>query len=312
MKGDKSVTMKKRLALVLIICAALMLTACADKAQRGEQLVTEGYDYLAGANGKERDIHKALEKFEQADSLGNLDGSFFAGWVYDTELIEGKENDFTKAREYYEKCPEDNLAANICLGFIYLNGQDIEADETKAEEYFVKAAKKVKAGEYDVEKYSYKTPYLVGALYEFGYAIEQDYTKAKDLYELAADAGNPYAMSYLGEIYLRGYGVDPDYAKALEWFEKGATLDNEIAYAFLGSMYQYGDGVDQDYDKAMEYYTKAVDFGSGDAMADIGFMYENGIGVEKDEAKALEWYKKSVDLGYDIAQERYDALKQGE
>jgi hypothetical protein len=60
-------------------------------------------------------------------------------------------------------------------------------------------------------------------------ATSQDYAKARDWYEKAADGGNPDAMFKLGVIYQNGQGVALDYAKAREWYEKAAAKDNADA-----------------------------------------------------------------------------------
>ena len=52
--------------------------------------------------------------------------------------------------------------------------------------------------------------------------MTQDYAKAREWYEKAADKGDAIAMTDLGELYDNGQGVAQDYAKAREWYEKAA------------------------------------------------------------------------------------------
>jgi uncharacterized protein YdaT len=125
-------------------------------------------------------------------------------------------------------------------------------------------------------------------------ATSQDYAKARDWYEKAADGGNPDAMFKLGVIYQNGQGVALDYAKAREWYEKAADRGNADAMANLGWLYANGRGVPQDYAKAREWYEKAADNGNAPAMVSLGLLYENGKGVPQDYAKAREWYEKAA------------------
>jgi TPR repeat protein len=52
--------------------------------------------------------------------------------------------------------------------------------------------------------------------------VAQDYAKAREWYEKAADKGEAYAMTNLGRLYSNGHGVAQDYARTREWFEKAA------------------------------------------------------------------------------------------
>lgn len=78
-----------------------------------------------------------------------------------------------------------------------------------------------------------------------------------------AQAGDPEAMTIVGEIYERGLDGAPDYATAATW------------------------------------YQKAVDKGYSRAMFSLGSLYEQGLGVEEDKLKALNLYRQSWGLPED-------------
>ena len=73
---------------------------------------------------------------------------------------------------------------------------------------------------------------------------------------------NAFAMYDLGLLYKNGWGVAQDYSKACEWFQKAADANNTDAMSNLGSLYQNGWGVARDYRKAREWYQKAADAGN--------------------------------------------------
>ena len=54
---------------------------------------------------------------------------------------------------------------------------------------------------------------LLGVIYEGGYGVPQDFAKAVDWYELAADGGDREAQFALGMMYLEGRGVRADRAQ---------------------------------------------------------------------------------------------------
>ena len=137
----------------------------------------------------------------------------------------------------------------------------------------------------------------LGLLYQNGQGGPQDYVKARELLEEAADKGDANAMTNLGLLYQNGQGVPQDYVKAREWYEKAADKGDANAMTNLGLLYQNGQGVPQGYGKAREWYEKAADKGNAFAMNNLGLLYENGQGVPQDYVEAREWYEKAADKG---------------
>ena len=161
--------------------------------------------------------------------------------------------------------------------------------------------------------------------------MAQDYVKAREWYEKAADKGDASAMVNLGLLYENGQGVAQDYAKAREWYEKAADKDNATPWQPRPALRQRsgrGAGLRQ----AREWYEKAAAKGDAtpwsprralrersgrgaglrqgarvvregrrqgqrDAMSNLGLLYDNGQGVAQDYAKAREWYEKAADKG---------------
>ena len=99
---------------------------------------------------------------------------------------------------------------------------------------------------------------------------------------------SPGDMFNLGLQYEHGQGVRQDYAKAREWYQKAADAGDRSAMNNLGMLYYGGNGVAQDYSKAREYFQKAADAGGIDAMYDLGVLYTKGQGVAQDYAKARQ------------------------
>ena len=112
----------------------------------------------------------------------------------------------------------------------------------------------------------------------------------------------------LGLMYANGEGVKQDYFKAVEWFQKAADQGLAKAQYNLGDMYFYGQGVKQDYIKAVEWWQKAAEQGDAKAQFNLGNMYYNGQGVKQDYIKAVEWYQKAAEQGHAEAQFNLDRL----
>ncbi len=182
-----------------------------------------------------------------------------------------------------------------------------------------------------------------GSMYFDGKSVEQDYGKALEWYQKAAELGNTVAMYTLGYMYEHGLGVEQDYAKAMEWYQKAADggdvhaknhisilyqegleqkdavlleyykkasgLDYVDAAYQLGNMYFTGQGVEQDYGKALKLYRNAAELGRNtNAMTRIGYMYGEGQGVKQDYEKAIEWFQKAADMGNTAAMVNIGAI----
>lgn len=124
-----------------------------------------------------------------------------------------------------------------------------------------------------------------------------DYKYAFEMYSLAAEAGDAYAMNQVGLMHDNGEFVAQDYAKAFEWYLKAAEAGLPVGQSNVGSMYLTGDGVRRDYAEAMRWFRLAADNGYGFAMYALGDMYLAGHGVTKDAEEAAAWYKKASDAG---------------
>jgi TPR repeat protein len=99
--------------------------------------------------------------------------------------------------------------------------------------------------------------------------VAQDYVKAREWYEKAADKGAAAAMHNLAFLYQEGLGVTQDYGKAREWYEKVAAKGDAGAMNNLGWFYYSGQGVTQDYGKAREWYERAAANGDENAKAKL-------------------------------------------
>ena len=137
----------------------------------------------------------------------------------------------------------------------------------------------------------------IGSMYEYGDGVRQDRGKAIEYYQKAADLGDAESCAILGSMYFYGDGMKKDIGKAIEYYEKAGDLGDAESYAFLGSMYYYGGGVERNPAKAAEYYQKAADLGDAPVCYTLGTMYYSGEGVGKDIGKAAECYQKAADQG---------------
>lgn len=142
------------------------------------------------------------------------------------------------------------------------------------------------------------------ALFEQGeqYYDQEEYDKALECYETAANHGVADAMYSLGFCYAYGKGVQQDYNAALYWFHEAVDNGSTKAMYQLGRMYEEGMGVDLDYVQATEYYRKAAHLGHIDAQLMLGNCYATGAGVTPDYDRAISYWTMAADQGSKQAQ----------
>ena len=131
-----------------------------------------------------------------------------------------------------------------------------------------------------------------------------DYQKAREIWQIHADEGNPEAQSWLGSLYANGDGVEVDDANALAWYEKAANQGHAMAQANVGAMYFMGQGVDKDLDKAIQWLTAAADNNDVNGLFNLAVLYAKGEGVEENTEYAAELYQKAAEQGHYPSQSR--------
>ena len=73
----------------------------------------------------------------------------------------------------------------------------------------------------------------LGTCYDFGVGVDEDLTKAFELYEKSALLGFSFGMWSVGNCYKNGSGVAKDISKAKEWYAKSAAQGEKDAQTQL-------------------------------------------------------------------------------
>lgn len=221
----------------------------------------------------------------------------------------------------YEKECLYNMEEKIKAGNIYameewatfyaLNYPQL-VDEEKAKkiiEYYEKA----------IEIGSYRAMLNLGAIYYQGSFVKQDYTKAVELYEMAAESDESeiasIAVTNLGYCHYYGRNIPVNYQKAFSCYLKGALKFNNVnCYFKLGDMYKKGLFVEKDEKFAFDFYKLAHEncYTDNDVYPDIlirlGESYLDGVGVETDPIIALKYLSEAEGYMYEKVYQNKDNL----
>lgn len=205
-----------------------------------------------------------------AADMGVGEAALWVGEIYQGGHVDGvNESEAVRtAMEWWEKAVKLGQPRGWTdIGLLYAHKNipgggalfgDIKEDTDKSLEYLQKADE---AGDT-------KAPRYLAQVYE----AAEDYKNAAVYYKKAADLGDITANYSLGALYEEGKGVDQDYTEAVKWYTAAAQSEKvvpgvaEARYA-LGCLYEKGLGVDQDLETAKTWYQSAADAGNKDAAA---------------------------------------------
>jgi excisionase family DNA binding protein len=88
-------------------------------------------------------------------------------------------------------------------------------------------AEKTETGEYEIDATGLFR--VLGAMYDNGRGVPQDFALAAKWYRRAADEGDPVAQTSLGFMYYSGRGVPQDDVLAHAWFNLAAAQGDATA-----------------------------------------------------------------------------------
>jgi TPR repeat protein len=172
------------------------------------------------------------------------------------------------------------------LGNLYLEGEQVAVNFTKAMHWYKKSADQGYAN----------AMHNIGLLYSKGYGVEVDIGKAIFWYTKSARLGLNNSQNTLADFALDGVVGGRDFPAAIKWFTVSAEQGDSYALRNLAGIYWYNpDFLNQK--KSLELYRKAAYLGDGVSLVRLGVVYSEGVLVEKDLKKAAYYYDLAAQLG---------------
>ncbi|CCQ74074.1 tetratricopeptide repeat protein [Magnetospira sp. QH-2] len=110
---------------------------------------------------------------------------------------------------YEEAARQGHLDAQYQLGHLYETGSGVNQDYNRAAEWYRLAAQLGRHREAE---------FRMGQLHFNGKGVAHDFNKARQWYRKAADRGHPVAQFLLGAMYEEGWGIDEDLITAYVYY----------------------------------------------------------------------------------------------
>jgi TPR repeat protein/peptidoglycan hydrolase-like protein with peptidoglycan-binding domain len=106
----------------------------------------------------------------------------------------------------------------------------------------------------------------------------------------AAQRGSAQSAFNVGVMYERGFVVERDSTKAIEWYRKAVDADLPMAKHNLALLLRDGKGAPRNGKEAVELLRSAARQGMAASMFSLGDIYERGDAGFKDSSIALAWF----------------------
>ena len=166
------------------------------------------------------------------------------------------------------------------LGYFHANGIIVKKDLATAAEYFRKGA----------EANGPRSKLNYGRALLYGRGVEKNVAEGVKWIDKALSDGVPDACFAKGEFYFNGtFGHSQDYERAREYLQKAADADNAPAENMIGTLYRNGLGVPRDVVKAEHWFRKAAEQGDPKGMSNLGqLLGPDGPDATK-HVEALKW-----------------------
>ena len=180
--------------------------------------------YING-NGVDKDVKRGLTLTKRYADEGFLACmSSLAKYYSDGEIVE---KNVKEAIRIYESLLAQNYSVDdICsrLAWIYLKGNGVAKNPTKAIEYYKKGM---------TEGSGESSNAGLGAMYFYGDGVEKDYAKAISYFKKAIKLGSTTAYYHLGIAAMEGRGVVKDINEAKRYFKIASAAGDENAAEML-------------------------------------------------------------------------------
>lgn len=191
----------------------------AELEAEAEEWYTQGYYFFNGI-GVEKDYEKAVEFWEKAVELGNIEAHNSLAICY--MYAYGVDRDYAKAFKLNEVAAKAGVANAQCnLGFLYSKGAGVYQSDTQAMYWYEKAARQ---GHSDAQC-------NLGLCY-----LEKKSTEALYWFDKSIEQGNVNAFYCKGLYHYEFF----EYQQAGLWFEKAARRGHEKALERLRDLCSRG------------------------------------------------------------------------
>lgn len=143
---------------------------------------------------------------------------------------------------------------------------------------------------------------LFAKAYYYGWEVEKDKSVAfKTLNDADFEKLEPEGLYLLAKMYMDGEGTQQNFYKAFEYFQYAANKGYTDAMCYLGNCYRNGTGVEKNDSLAFIQFNKAANAGNAWGQRCVAISYKCGDGTAANLGVANRWYSIAAKNGDEIA-----------
>ncbi len=210
------------------------------------------------------------------------------------DTIDDYEPTYNKAfRLYLRSAAEGDPYAGGNLAWMYSTGQGVTKDLDQAKMWADAVVKRLES--YPDDDWALS---MLGDMYQNGYGVSEDRTRARSMMEKAAAKDNSFAVYRLIGMKQTGYGGAEDLVGAFN-LAKGYVdrTSSPMVAGRLATMYRKGEGCTKNDDSAFRYAKMAAEGGDQSAAIDLAYYYYYPLGTKQDLDQAIRWAKVALSIG---------------
>lgn len=138
--------------------------------------------------------------------------------------------------------------------------------------------------------------------YYYGWGVKKDKSVAfKTLNDADFSKLYPDEVYLLAKMYMNGEGTQQNFYKAFEYLQYAANKGHTDAMCYLGVCYHEGTGVERNDSLAFIQFNKAANAGNAWGQRCVAISYEDGNGTAANLGVANRWFSIAAKNGDEIA-----------
>lgn len=241
-------------------------------------------------NGDEetKDLEKAEELLKSAQLHNNSVTAYYMGLLMEMKGDNNKAASLYKDALKWAEINDDRFDAAYRLGVIYEGAEGVVHDDSKAFEYYKKAAE----GGHINGQYRY------AEFLDSGRGCDRDKSRADRWFFKAAMGGHPKAQFYVGKVYENGRpddGIKSDVNAAFDWYVKSALQGCEEAIEKVEAFYEHGFNVHQNISEALRFLRSASAKGNAGATEELNRLIQERVIDENNNIKVATEGRSSME-----------------
>ena len=203
--------------------------------------------------------------------------------------------------QYQVLAKENNPVGQYMYGFMHLNGDGVEQNDTTAFKWIKKSAENFLNKKYDNQSDTnhriilMQAYWKLGLMYSNGIGTAKNHSKGLKWTQRAANGGNADAASLVAINYELGLGTETNLKKSFDYKKLAASGGHVDSYLRLAWDYFNGEVTEKNLDESFRWYKLAAENNVSKSFLSLGLHYIAGYGTARNEKLAYRWFKRAAE-----------------